>query len=183
MAGVDEAGRGPLAGPVVAAALLLKKTSFRNRIDDSKRLTPKARLLAYREIIKKAWVGIGIVDEKVIDRVNIYNATAAAMEQAIRRLAVKPDFILVDGRMRLNYPCRKSYIIDGDSKSLSIACASIVAKVTRDNIMARFHKKYPQYGFICHKGYATREHLRRLKKHGPSPIHRFSFNPLREQPC
>ena len=169
-----------MAGPVVAAALQLTETRFNTRIDDSKRLTPKARLLAYREITKKAKIGIGIVNEKIIDRINIYKATIRAMEEAVRNMGVKPDYLLVDGKMRLKTPCKKSYIIKGDSKSLSIACASIIAKVTRDRIMEKYHKKYPQYGFSRHKGYATREHIRRLIKHGPSPIHRHSFNPVKE---
>jgi ribonuclease HII len=179
IAGLDEAGRGPVAGPVVAASLILKKTRFRARIDDSKKLTPKARELAYGEIREKAWIGIGIVSEKVIDRINIYRATALAMEEAIKNLGVKPDYLLIDGRVKLNCSYEKSHIIRGDSKSLSIAAASIIAKVTRDKIMCRFHKKYPRYGFSCHKGYATREHIRRLMKYGPSPIHRASFNPVK----
>ena len=179
VAGIEEAGRGPLAGPVVAASLILKQTRFKNRIDDSKRLTPRARLLAYGEILGKAWIGIGVVSEKVIDKINIYNATALAMEKAVRNLKVKPDFLLVDGRIKLKTPCRKSNIIKGDSKSLSIACASIIAKVTRDRMMCEYHKKYPRYVFFRHKGYATAEHVRRLMKYGPSPIHRASFNPVK----
>lgn len=180
IAGIDEAGRGPLAGPVVAAALLLKKTRFKHKIDDSKKLTPRARLLAYGEILKNARVGVGIVSEKTIDAINIYNATARAMEKAVRKLSVKPDFLLVDGRIKLKIPCKKAHIKEGDSKSLSIACASIIAKVTRDKIMLGYHKKYPQYGFARHKGYATKEHVRRLMKHGPSPIHRSTFNPVKQ---
>lgn len=180
VAGIDEAGRGPLAGPVVAASLILKKSRFRHRIDDSKKLTPRARGLAYGEIRKKAWIGIGIVSEKIIDEINIYNATVLAMEEAIRNLGVKPDFLLIDGRIKLKAPCKKLHIIRGDSKSRSIACASIIAKVTRDRIMCEYHKKYPGYGFLRHKGYATKEHVRRLMKHGPSPIHRMSFNPVKK---
>jgi len=164
---------------VVAASLILKSTHFKNRIDDSKKLTPKSRLLAYREIIEKAWIGVGIKNEKVIDEVNIYRATAMAMEEAVKNLEVKPDYLLVDGRVRLKTHCQKAYIIGGDSKSLSIACASIIAKVTRDKIMEKYHKKYPKYGFLRHKGYGTKEHFHRLMKHGPSPIHRFTFNPLK----
>jgi ribonuclease HII len=179
IAGIDEAGRGPLAGPVVAAALLLKNTHFREKIDDSKKLSPKARSLAYNEIIKKAWFGLGIVDEKTIDRINIYNATRKAMEKAVKNLRVKPDFLLVDGRIKLTIPCKRSHIIKGDSKSLSIACASIIAKVTRDRLMLKYHKRFPQYNFARHKGYGTKEHIRRLRKHGPSPIHRFTFSPVK----
>ena len=169
-----------MAGPVVAAALLLKDTRFKNRIDDSKKLTPKMRLLAYKEILKKASVGIGIVGEKRIDEINIYNATGAAMEEAVKKLRVKPDFLLIDGRVRFRAACRKAYIIGGDSKSLSIACASIIAKVTRDKMMIKYHKKFPQYGFARHKGYGTKEHFRCLRKHGPSPIHRTTFNPVKQ---
>lgn len=179
IAGIDEAGRGPLAGPVVASALILKETHFKHRIDDSKKLTPRARNLAYEEILKKAWFGIGIISEKIIDEINIYRATARAMEVAVKNLRVRPDYLLVDGRIRIKAPCKKESIVGGDSKSLSIACASIVAKVTRDRIMCDYHKKYPVYGFLRHKGYGTKEHRRLLQKHGPSPIHRFTFNPLK----
>lgn len=164
---------------MVAASVVLKTTRFAERIDDSKKLTPKMRSVAYREIMKKAHVGVGIVSEKIIDEINIYNATVKAMEKALARLAIKPDYLLVDGRVKLSFPCKKSYIIGGDSKSLSIACASIVAKVTRDRIMEKYHKKYPSYGFMKHKGYGTKEHMSCLLKHGPSPIHRFTFNPLK----
>ncbi|MBL7157375.1 MAG: ribonuclease HII [Candidatus Omnitrophica bacterium] len=181
VAGIDEAGRGPLAGPVVASAVILKETRFKQRIDDSKKLTPLARNLAYEEIKRKVWFGIGIVSEKVIDKINIYNATARAMEIAVRNLGVKPDYLLIDGRIRLKVLCKKAHIIGGDSKSLSIACASIIAKVTRDSIMCKYHKRYPAYGFLRHKGYGTREHLRKLIKHGPSPIHRFTFKPVKDQ--
>jgi len=166
---------------VVAACLVLKKTRFAHRIDDSKKLTPRGRFLAYGEILKKAWVGVGVVSEKIIDKINIYNASVLAMEKAIKNLKRKPDFLLVDGRViKLKAPCEKSYIIRGDSKSLSIACASIIAKVTRDKMMCEYHKKYPRYGFFRHKGYATRDHVRRLMKYGPSPIHRASFNPVKK---
>jgi len=179
IAGIDEAGRGPLAGPVVACALFLKHTRFNCRIDDSKKLTPAMRSLAYGEILEKALFGVGIISEKVIDRINIYNATKKAMRRALQNLSVKPDIVLVDGNIDLKAPCKKKHIIGGDSKSLSIACASIIAKVTRDRIMRKYHEKYPHYGFARHKGYGTREHMRLLLKHGPSPIHRRSFNPVK----
>jgi len=180
IAGIDEAGRGPLAGPVVAAALLLKDTRFTSRIDDSKKLTPRLRHFAYEEILQKSLLGVGIVDERIIDDINIYNATGRAMEEAVRNLSEKPDFLLVDGRIKLKTRCKRLHIVGGDSKSLSIACASIVAKVTRDRIMLRYDARFPEYGFARHKGYATREHVSCLRKHGPSPIHRMTFNPVKK---
>jgi len=179
--GVDEAGRGPLAGPVVAAAVVLKTFRFKNRIDDSKKLTPNAREKAFPEIINKSVFGIGIVDEKIIDRVNILNATCLAMEQAISSLVNKLAsrgkniYVIVDGNVNLGmgFPYKK--IIKGDSKSLSIASASILAKVTRDRIMGLYDKTYPKYRFSKHKGYPTKEHKAILKKIGPCPIHRQSF--------
>ena len=179
--GVDEAGRGPLAGPVVAAAVALKTYRFKNRIDDSKKLTPNAREKAFPEIINKSVFGIGIVDEKIIDRVNILNATCIAMEQAIsslvNKLALrgKNIYVIVDGNVNLDIAFPYKKIIKGDTKSLSIASASILAKVTRDRIMRQYDKTYPQYRFCKHKGYPTKEHRAILKKIGPCPIHRKSF--------
>jgi len=168
-----------LAGPVVASSVILRNTRFKNRIDDSKKLTPKSRNLAFKEILKKAWVGIGIVSEKSIDCLNIYRATTKAMEKAIKSLEVKPDYLLIDGKVPVKSSIKKAHIIGGDSKSLTIACASIVAKVTRDNIMKKYDKKFPKYGFSKHKGYGTKEHVRNLNKYGPSPIHRTSFRPVK----
>ena len=180
--GVDEAGRGPLAGPVVAAAVALKTPRFRNRIDDSKELTAPARERAFREIILKSVFGIGIVDEKVIDRVNILVATRMAMQQAIASLIDKltPSkrkriHVIVDGNIALDIDLPYAKIIRGDSKSKSIASASILAKVTRDSIMDLYDSIYPQYGFIKHKGYPTQQHRAALKRFGPSLIHRKSF--------
>lgn len=175
IAGVDEAGRGPLAGPVVAGAVILKHTDFIERIDDSKVLSPRQLLVAYNEILSKAIIGIGIISNKIIDEINIYEATLMAIEEAVSRLKVSPEYILIDGNMRpkMNYPYLS--IIKGDSKSLSIACASIVAKVTRDNIMMEYDKTYPEYGLVRHKGYPTKEHIKAIKKYGPSPIHRITF--------
>lgn len=180
IAGIDEAGRGPLAGPLVAASVILKVSRFRHRIDDSKKLTPNMRECAYAEILRKAHVGIGVISEKTVDRINVYNATKKAMEQSVKKLSLKPDFLLIDGTVKFRTACRKAYITGGDSKSLSIACASIIAKVTRDGMMRQYHKKYPEYGFARHKGYGTKEHIRRLKIHGPSPIHRRSFSPIKD---
>ena len=179
IAGVDEAGRGPLAGPVVAAACIIKSFNFTAEINDSKKLSPQKREKAYREILRNASVGIGIVDEKTIDRINIYQATKRAMELALKNLAAKPDYVLVDGNMKPSSGYRTRCIVSGDSKSISIAAASIIAKVTRDRIMRRYGALYPQYGFSKHKGYPTRFHKSALLNHGPSPIHRFSFQPVK----
>lgn len=180
IAGVDEAGRGPLAGPVVAGAVILNTYDFRARIDDSKKLTARAREKAYSEILKKADVGVGIVDEKIIDAVNIHQATKKAMKIALSNLKTPPDYCIVDGRMKISTRCPIKCIIGGDGKSMSIAAASIVAKVTRDAIMREYDKVYPQYGFARHKGYGTKMHKAALKTHGPSPIHRFTFHPVKQ---
>jgi len=180
--GIDEVGRGPLAGPVVAAAVTLKTNRFKNRIDDSKKLSPRQREKAFLEIGVKSVFGIGIVSEKIIDRVNILQATIIAMEQAVCELTGKLKngrrnnmHALVDGNVKLRLGIPVTNIIRGDSKSKSIACASIMAKVTRDRIMDIYDKVYPQYGFIKHKGYCTRLHRAALNKFGPSIIHRRSF--------
>lgn len=175
IAGIDEAGRGPLAGPVVASAVIIKDSRFMSRIDDSKKLSPKKRMIAYYEIAKKAHIGVGIVNEAVIDKINIRQAAILAMERAVCNLGIKPDLLLIDGRLKLNLPHVQKSIIRGDSKSLSIAAASIIAKVIRDSIMLDFHTIYPKYKFNLHKGYGTRTHIKLLKKHGPSPLHRTSF--------
>lgn len=180
IAGVDEAGRGPLAGPVVAGAVIIHDTSFSVRIDDSKKLSPRERDRAYEEILSRASVGIGIVDEKGIDALNIYQATRQAMALAVARLPRQPDYILIDGTMRFPADCPSESIVAGDSKSLSIAAASIVAKVTRDRIMIAFDRTYPQYGFARHKGYPTAYHKEALAAHGPSPLHRLTFRPVIE---
>ena len=177
--GIDEAGRGPLAGPVVAAAVLVGKKLFKERIDDSKRLSPLKREKAFFEILRNCLVSVGIVNNKEVDKLNILNATNQAMEQAVLGLGIKPDYLLIDGRMKLNLPFRKECIIRGDSRSISIAAASIVAKVVRDAIMLEFDKIYPQYGFKYHKGYGTRKHFFVLKNFGPCLIHRKSFMPVK----
>jgi len=179
IAGVDEAGRGPLAGPVVAGAVILKDFKFKERIDDSKKLSAKKREKAYREIFKKSIVGVGIVDEKTIDDINIYQATKKAMQLAIANLGIAPDYVIVDGKMKITTKCPLRCIVSGDSKSLSIAAASIVAKVTRDRLMVEYDLVYPQYGFARHKGYGTKAHIEALNNHGPSPIHRNSFQPVK----
>lgn len=181
--GVDEAGRGPLAGPVVAAAVMLRQPRFKNRIDDSKKLTPQQRENAFLEITKESAYGIGIVNESIIDRLNILAATGIAMENAIAALIAKlKDYrqqqvhILVDGNVKLNTRFCLTNIIKGDAKSKSIAAASILAKVTRDRIMNLYDRAYPQYGFLRHKGYGTKMHVAALRKFGPSLIHRMSFS-------
>lgn len=179
IAGIDESGRGPLAGPLVAAAVVLDKYKFENRIDDCKRLTPKNRLLAYHEILENSVYSVVVISQNVIDRINIYNATKLAMEKAIIGLSIKPDYLLIDGRIKLSFQYKGRSIIRGDRRCLSIACASIIAKVWRDRIMERLHGIYPRYGFINHKGYGTVRHIRALKKYGPSPLHRLSFKPVK----
>jgi len=181
--GIDEAGRGPLAGPVVAAAVVLKKNRFQNRIDDSKKLNPSQREKAYSEIIVHSDFGISIVSERVIDRVNILNATRLAMEEAVAKLIakIKPRdprkvHLMVDGNMKINAGFSCLAIIKGDGKSKSIAAASILAKVTRDRIMDAYDKVFPQYGFLQHKGYGTVMHRDRIRQFGRSIIHRVSFN-------
>ena len=180
--GVDEAGRGPLAGPVVAAAVVLKAGRFSNRIDDSKKLTPASREKAFLEILKKSSFGIGVINEQVIDRVNIHVATRLAMEEAVYSLLdkIRPKkkrmHIIVDGNMPLGPALPNTPIVKGDSRSKSIAAASILAKVTRDRIMSIYDRVYPQYGFLKHKGYPTRRHRALIKQFGPSPIHRKSFS-------
>jgi ribonuclease HII len=175
IAGIDEAGRGPLAGPVVACSVILKNFKFSTRIDDSKKLQPIARERACREIYSNAVVGIGIVAEDIIDKINIYNATILAMERSILDLGIRPDLLLVDGNIRLKFDIDQMAIINGDQKSLSIACASIVAKVTRDRLLSFYSDIFPGYGFSQHKGYGTKKHISAIGEKGFSPIHRRSF--------
>lgn len=177
--GIDEAGRGPLAGPVVAASVLIGKKLFKERIDDSKKLSPLNRQKAFFEILRHCLVSVGIVDNTDIDRINILNATKRAMEQAVTGLGIEPDCLLIDGNITLNLPFHQEGIIKGDSKSISIAAASIIAKVVRDSLMLQFDTLYPQYGFRYHKGYGTRKHMSALKLFGPCPIHRKTFEPVR----
>ncbi|MCM8762949.1 MAG: ribonuclease HII [Candidatus Omnitrophica bacterium] len=181
--GVDEAGRGPLAGPVVAAAVYLKKNNFKQRIDDSKKLTPLQRQKAYQEIFSNSLFGIGIVNEKIIDKLGISLATSKAMKEAIEKVIDKLKLknkkrihIIVDGFVDLKVKYPFTNIIKGDSQSLTIACASILAKVTRDRIMCMYDKVFPQYNFSQHKGYPTTSHIKAIKKFGPSPIQRLTFS-------
>lgn len=178
--GVDEAGRGPLAGPVFAAAVILKPGVRLELVDDSKKLSEKKRQEALKEIKEHAIsisISIGSVED--IDRINIYRATRETMESAIRNLSVKPDFILVDA-MPLQAFENSVSIIKGDQKSISIAAASIVAKTARDEYMLKMATIFPQYGFDQHKGYATKMHLEALQTYGPCPIHRKSYQPVKD---
>ena len=201
---LDEAGRGPLAGPVVAAAVSINpklqceiKKLFKG-IKDSKKLAERRREEFYSELcstyrpsgrykilinpppggLKIQW-GIGKVSEKVIDKINILEATKLAMGKAIKKIKSKPDFLILDGNMRLKINIPQKSIIKADEKVFSCAVASILAKVTRDRIMQKYHKKYPKYGFNNHKGYPTKYHFKMLKKYGPCKIHRKSFRPVR----
>jgi len=175
IAGVDEVGRGPLAGPVVAAAVILPEHINIDGINDSKKLSPARREELFQEILRLAEVGIGYVCPDEIDTVNILNASLNAMERALRMLTPPPDIVLVDGPYKIRLDCYQRGIVGGDSKSLSIAAASIVAKVFRDRLMSFYHRIYPAYGFDRHKGYPTKYHLEAIAKFGPSPIHRRSF--------
>lgn len=222
IAGVDEAGRGPLAGPVVAAAVIISSSKYKTRnfeqaqnpddrkpkrfnqsefndwdllrdsnlgckilfkeVKDSKKLPPRKREKLYKIITNNSIIewGIGVVSEKIIDEINILEASLLAMKIAVDNLKNKPDFILVDGNHLLKeYPASQSAIPKGDEKIFSISAASIIAKVTRDRIILDYHKKFPVYRFDKHKGYGTKLHLEMLKKHGPCPIHRLSFSPVK----
>lgn len=179
IAGVDEAGRGPLAGPVVAAAVILPVRCRLIGVDDSKQLSASERDRLYAAIMDRAvCVGVGSSTAEEIDRINILEATKLAMRRALAELSPAPDYVLIDAVSLTGLAMPVRPIIKGDALSLSIAAASIVAKVTRDRLMAQFHKAYPQYNFLSHKGYGTEEHLVRLAEYGPSPIHRRTFAPV-----
>lgn len=176
-AGVDEAGRGPLAGPVVAAAVILPEGCGIDGLNDSKKLSPQKRETLFHQIKSLAIAaGVGIVEPEEIDRINILRATLLAMEIAVKNLNPQPDYILIDGNIRTSLLIPQETVIKGDSRCCSIAAASIIAKVTRDSIMDDYHKIHPEYNFKSHKGYPTQEHLESLKKFGPCPIHRKTFN-------
>lgn len=180
IAGVDEVGRGPLAGPVVAACVVLPEGFDLSGINDSKKLTERQRERAEVRIRAEALaIGLGSVAPEIIDRINILQATREAMRAAFLQLSPTPDFVLVDGLPVPNFPCpvQKS-VIRGDSQSVSIAAASIVAKVARDQMMRDYAVLYPEYGFAGHKGYGAETHLAALRQHGPCPIHRRSFAPV-----
>lgn len=175
--GVDEAGRGPLAGPVFAAAVILPKGFIVEGANDSKKLSEKKREALFEKIKEEAlYYSIAMVDEKVIDKVNILNATFIAMNNAIDNLEQKPDFVMIDGnKIPVGLEIPSEAIVKGDANSISIACASILAKVSRDRYMLKMSEKYPQYLFEKHKGYGTKLHYQMLDEYGPSEIHRQSF--------
>lgn len=181
IAGIDEAGRGPLAGPVVAAAVVLPPDFAARGIDDSKKLSARQRASMFDEIHKSALgVGIGIVDETRIDEINILQASLLAMDLAVARLPIQPDYLLIDGTFPIKTRMPQESIPKGDARSISIAAASIVAKVTRDQLMDAYDKTYPRYGFLHHKGYPTREHREAIQAFGICPIHRRSFKGVKE---
>ena len=174
--GVDEAGRGPLAGPVYAAAVILPRGLVIEGLNDSKKLTEKKRAELFDVITARAVAyGIGSADEKEIDEINILQATFLAMRRAVAALSVRPDLALIDGNRDSDFGVPSETIIKGDSLSANIAAASILAKVSRDRVMERFAEDYPQYGFEVHKGYGTKRHYEALRQFGPCPIHRQSF--------
>ena len=176
IAGIDEAGRGPLAGPVVAACVIMDLDNLVEGVDDSKKLSHKKRAALLDEIIEKAIAyGIGIVDIDVIEEINIYQATKIAMKRACENMKTNPEYVLVDAMKDLDLPYPQEVIIKGDSISYSIGAASIIAKETRDNLMIAYDKIYPEYGFSQHKGYGTKQHVQALKQYGACKIHRLSF--------
>ena len=179
VAGVDEVGRGPLAGPVVAAAVILQKNCKIRGLNDSKKIPKKKHLEIYQAVQDQALaIGIGIMDNQVIDQVNIYEATKLAMKESISQLSLQPEHLLIDA-MKLELPISQTSIIKGDANSLSIAAASIVAKVTRDELMKEYDQQYPGYDFTTNAGYGTAKHLEGLEKLGVTPIHRTSFEPVK----
>ena len=181
VAGVDEAGRGPLAGPVVASAVVLVSDEGLDGLNDSKKLSQQAREKFFPEIqsISKGF-GIGVVAENMIDEINILQASLLAMKIAVEKIELPIDYLLIDGKQSIDSKIRQKAIIGGDSLSLSIAAASVLAKVTRDRMMESYHKKYPQYMFDRHKGYGTRLHREKIIEFGPCPIHRKTFKGVRE---
>lgn len=177
--GTDEAGRGPLAGPVVAAAVILPKNMIIEGVNDSKQLTEKKREELFDVIMDKALaVGVAFVDNKKIDEINILEASRLAMMEAIKKLKTKPDYILSDC-MKMNIGIPVNPLVKGDALSINIAAASIIAKVTRDRYMDEMDKKYPNYGFKLHKGYPTKAHIEAIKKYGITDIHRVTFKPIK----
>lgn len=176
IAGVDEVGRGPLAGPVCVACVMMPLDDLIEGVDDSKKLSEKKREMLFEQIREKAiCYSIQMIDEQTIDKINILEATKLAMKNAINSMSVKPDIVLVDAINKLDVDVEIKGIVKGDSLSYSIGCASILAKVTRDRLMCELAKEYPEYGFEKHKGYGTKQHIDALKEYGPCVYHRLSF--------
>jgi len=181
IAGIDEAGRGPLAGPVVSAAVLLPTSFHDPDITDSKKLTPKKRSYLYGKLYDQAVsIGIGIVDNTEIDRINILNASLLSMAISVKNLSPQPDYLLIDGKFQIPADLTQETVIRGDTLSISIAAASIIAKVTRDRLMEMYHQAYPQFGFSRHKGYPTKAHKEAIRAFGCCPIHRRTFRGVKE---
>jgi ribonuclease HII len=177
IAGIDEAGRGPLAGPVVAAAVIMPPGYRHSQINDSKKLSPKKREMLYEAIRRDAVsIGVGVSEVQVIDTINILQATILAMKEAVLGFSVKPDYLLIDGLNRIDVDLPQETIVRGDQKSISIAAASIIAKVSRDRLMDMYHRQFPMYNFIRNKGYGTREHLNAISQYGRCKLHRRSFH-------
>ena len=179
IAGLDEVGRGPMFGPVVAAAVILPKGCPLDGLNDSKKLTEKSRNQFDGEIRANAiaWA-IAAVDVETIDRINIRNASLLAMRRAVEQLALSPDYLLIDGLDTIDWPCPQQAVVQGDAASLSIAAASVLAKVHRDRLLVELDREYPGYGLARHKGYCSHEHLRALARLGPTPLHRKSYRPV-----
>ena len=174
--GVDEAGRGPLCGPVVAAAVILKPGQMIDGVNDSKKISEKNRDILFEDIMATALaVGVGMSDVDVLEDVNILNATKLAMKQAINNLKIQPEYVLIDGNQMIDLTMDAETVVSGDAKSESIAAASIIAKVTRDRMLLEWDKEYPEYGFAKHKGYGTKAHIEAIGKYGLTPLHRKSF--------
>jgi ribonuclease HII len=184
VAGIDEAGRGPLAGPVVAACVILNRNNYPLQINDSKKVSKKYRKSIFENLKNSSWIGIGMVNEKIIDQINILQATKLAMLQAFEDLCKKhnifPDMVLVDGNFVPDLNCNSQAIIKGDQKSFSIAAASIIAKETRDKIMEELDLEFPQYGWKKNMAYPTKSHLQAIKRFGICKYHRLSFRPVKE---
>jgi ribonuclease HII len=181
VAGVDEVGRGPLAGPVVAACVILDPSNFPAGLNDSKKLTPTKREILFVEIVETAIVSVSCIPGKIIDQINIRQASLLAMHNSCHGLSLMPEILLVDGKdCPADLDCHSQSFIKGDSRSLSIAAASIVAKVIRDKQMVYASTIYPEYGFDKHKGYGTRAHLDAIEEIGPCPLHRYSFSPMKQ---
>ena len=182
IAGVDEAGRGPLAGPVVAAAVILPPGYTHPILNDSKKLTPRKRDLLFSELTADSAIvwSLAVVDAGEVDRINILRATHEGMRRAVAGLATQPEHVLIDGLPVRPFPVEQTALVGGDGLSFSIAAASVIAKVTRDRLMLELDAQFPNYGFAKHKGYGTAAHLAALKTHGPCPFHRRSFLPVRQ---